>query len=44
MIKKFISSMTNYEKARLAFQVIQIIVTIAVPFIAIWFNRILNES
>lgn len=31
--------LSKYEKLRLVFQVIQIIITLGVPFIVVWINK-----
>ncbi len=38
-IKSDIRQMNPYEKWRLIFQIIQIIITLGVPFIAVWLNK-----
>lgn len=38
-IKKEFTKMSAYERWRLGFQVIQIMITIGVPFIAVWLNK-----
>lgn len=38
-VKKDFSSMSSYERWRLMFQIVQIIITLGVPFIAVWLNK-----
>lgn len=38
-IKLELNKMSPYERWRLAFQIVQVIITIGVPFIAVWLNK-----
>jgi hypothetical protein len=38
-IKEDLNRMSTYERWRLVFQIIQIIITLGVPFIAVWLNK-----
>ena len=38
-IKEDINRMSAYERWRLVFQIIQVIITLGVPFIAVWLNK-----
>lgn len=38
-IKSDFNKMSSYERWRLMFQVIHVIITIGVPFIAVWLNK-----
>lgn len=38
-IKSDFNKMSPYERWRLLFQIVQVIITIGVPFIAVWLNK-----
>ena len=38
-IKQDLNRMSAYERWRLVFQIIQVIITLGVPFIAVWLNK-----
>jgi hypothetical protein len=38
-IKEDFNRMSAYERWRLAFQIVQVIITLGVPFIAVWLNK-----
>lgn len=38
-IKVDLNNMSAYERWRLCFQVIHIIITIGIPFLAVWLNK-----
>jgi hypothetical protein len=38
-LKTDLIKMSPYERWRLCFQIVQILITIGVPFIAVWLNK-----
>ena len=38
-IKNDFSRMSPYERWRLLFQIVQVIITLGVPFLAVWLNK-----
>jgi hypothetical protein len=38
-VKSELSKMTAYERWRLVFQIVQVVITLGVPFIAVWLNK-----
>jgi len=38
-LKTDLTRMSPYERWRLCFQVVQVIITLGVPFIAVWLNK-----
>ena len=38
-LKSELTRMSAYERWRLAFQVVQVLITLGVPFIAVWLNK-----
>jgi hypothetical protein len=38
-VKSEFTKMSPYERWRLCFQVIQVMITLGVPFIAVWLNK-----
>ena len=38
-VKSELMRMSPYERWRLAFQIVQVIITLGVPFIAVWLNK-----
>ena len=38
-IKSDFSKMSSYERWRLMFQIVHVMITLGVPFIAIWLNK-----
>lgn len=38
-IESDFSKMSSYERWRLLFQVVHIIITIGIPFLAVWLNK-----
>lgn len=39
LVKSDLQKMSTYERWRLAFQVVQIIITLGIPFLAVWLNK-----
>ena len=39
LIKEDFVKMSPYERWRLFFQILQVIITLGVPFIAVWLNK-----
>lgn len=38
-VKSELNKMTPYERWRLVFQIVQVVITLGVPFIAVWLNK-----
>lgn len=38
-LKQDLLKMSPYERWRLCFQIVQVIITLGVPFIAVWLNK-----
>lgn len=38
-IKSDLNRMSSYERWRLCFQIVHIIITIGIPFLAVWLNK-----
>ena len=39
LVKEDFTRMSPYERWRLLFQIVQVIITLGVPFIAVWLNK-----